>query len=49
MTPWWLRILRRIVYCRRGHQWIYRTAATKGTWYLECTRCLTTTTSLSRR
>lgn len=38
MTPWWLRTLRRLVYCRRGHQWIYRRANRR--WTLECWRCL---------
>jgi len=50
MTPWWLRMLRRLVYCRCGHEWIYRRAAgaTRG-WFLECRRCLTVSTSLSRK
>jgi len=49
MTPRWLRLVRRIVYCRRGHEWLWRRTARvpgPGAWYLECANCLSTTTTI---
>lgn len=37
-TSRWLRLLRRVCYCRRGHHWMWRRDGK--TWYLECAGCL---------